>query len=117
MGSANFLMQLNPDLVSSYRETERAIIQGRPLWATAGFGFSVFGGAIGCILLMLKRPLSFYLFVVSLVGTVVAVVHSLTLNLTFSVGELLGIVAMPIIISAFLVCFARFSQRKGWLSR
>jgi len=47
MGCINFFMQMNPDMISSYRETEQAIIQGRPAWATVAFFIAVFGGALG----------------------------------------------------------------------
>ncbi len=116
MGCLNFIMQMNPDMVSSYRETEQAIIQGRPLWATLGFALSVFGGAIGCIFLLLKSTTSFYLFIASLLGTLVAVAHSLNLGISFSSSELVGIVAMPILVSVFLVWYSKFSQNKEWLS-
>ena len=47
MGSINFFMQMNADIVAGLPETHRAIIEGRPLWATAGFALAVFGGALG----------------------------------------------------------------------
>jgi len=46
---------MNTEMVSSYRETEQAIIQSRPLWAAIGFAIAVFGGALGGILLLLKK--------------------------------------------------------------
>ena len=42
LGCINIFVQMNPEMVSSYRETEQAIIQGRPLWATVGFAIAVF---------------------------------------------------------------------------
>ena len=53
MGCINFFVQMNPDMVASYQETEQAIIKDRPIWATAAFAIAVFGGALGCLLLML----------------------------------------------------------------
>lgn len=40
-GSANFIVQMNPDMIASYREHEQTLISNRPLWATAGFAFAV----------------------------------------------------------------------------
>jgi hypothetical protein len=57
LGCVNFFAQMNPDMVASYRESEQAIIQGRPLWATVGFAVAVFGGALGCVLLLFKKRL------------------------------------------------------------
>ena len=115
LGSANFIVQMNPEMVSSYRETEQAIIQGRPLWATVGFGISVFGGAVGCILLLLRNTSAFYVFVASLIGTFIAIGHSLTSNINFGIGEIIGIVVMPIFISVLLIWYSNFSNNKGWL--
>ena len=115
MGCINFFVQMNPDMVSSYRESEQAIIQGRPTWATAGFAVAVFGGALGCILLLLKNTTAFYLFVVSLVGVVIATVHSLTININFGMGENIGIIVMPIVVAVFLIWYSQYVKGKGWL--
>jgi hypothetical protein len=115
MGSINFVVQLDQEMVSSYPESEQVIIQGRPFWATIGFAASVFGGAVGCILLLLKRSSAIYLFIASLIGTITAIAHSLTLNITFGIGEVIGIVLMPVIISLFLIWYSKHVQNKGWL--
>jgi len=116
MGCINFFMQMDPEMVSSYRETEQAIIHGRPNWVTAGFAIAVFGGAIGCILLLIKRSESFYLFIASLLGVLVAIGHSLTLNIEFSIGEIIGIVLMPVLVATFLIWYSKYAKTKGWLN-
>lgn len=115
MGCVNFLMQLNPETLSFYREAERTIIEGRPLWATIGFAVSVFLGAVGCVFLLLRRLVAIYLFLASLVGTVVTIVHSLTLQISFGLGEMIGIILMPILASLFLIAYVKFIEGKGWL--
>ena len=37
---------------------ERALLQSRPAWATAAFAFAVFGGASGCLLLLLRTRIA-----------------------------------------------------------
>lgn len=115
MGAVNFVMQLNPEMVASYRDNERAMIVGRPLWATMGFALSVFGGVLGCVCLLCRKPIAIPIFIVSLIGTLIVVGHSLSLNIRFGVGEMIGILFLPIAISAFLVWYAKFAQKKGWL--
>ena len=115
LGCVNFILQMNPDVVSSYRETEQAIIFGRPLWATAGFAVAVFGGAAGNILLMLKMPVAYYFFIASLIGVVATMIDTLSKGINFSIGELVGIVALPIAVAAFLVWYAKYAERRGWL--
>jgi hypothetical protein len=48
MGAINFFVQLNPEVRAAYRESEQAIIEGRPGWATAAFALAVLGGTVGC---------------------------------------------------------------------
>ena len=56
MGSINFVVQMmNAEMVASMSEIHRAIIEGRPLWATGGFAIAVFAGALGCLLLLIKN--------------------------------------------------------------
>ena len=44
MGAINFIAQMNPDMLAAFRESERAIIENRPAWATGIFAVAVFGG-------------------------------------------------------------------------
>ena len=116
MGCINFFIQMNPEMVASYRENEQAIIAGRPLWATIAFAIAVFGGALGCILLMLKKYAAFYLFVFSLLGVVVTTVHTLGIGVNFGVGEILGIILMPLLVAAFLIWYTKYVANKGWVT-
>ncbi len=116
LGCLNFLVQImKPEMSGLYREVEQTIIVGRPLWATAAFGFAVFGGALGCVALLLKRKASIPLFAISLLGVVGAGAHSLGVEVDFGLGELIGIVALPVAIAVFLLWYARYSQKKGWI--
>ena len=117
LGCVNFIMQMNPEMVYSYRENEQAIIQGRPMWATIAFFVGVFGGAVGCVLLLLKNPVAFYVLIASLLGVVVTTVHTLSGGIHFGVGEMIGIIFMPIAVAGFLVWYAKYAQRKGWMSK
>lgn len=116
MGSINFIVQMNPDVVSAYRASERAIIEGRPLWAIIGFAIAVFGGALGCLLLLLKKSASFYLFIASLLGVIVTMVYALSIDIKFGLGETLGIIVMPLAVAAFLIWYSKYAERKGWVS-
>ena len=116
MGCINFFIQMNPEMVASYRENEQAIIAGRPLWATIAFAIAVFGGALGCILLVLKKYAAFYLFVFSLLGVVVTTVHTLGIGVNFGVGDILGIILMPLLVAAFLIWYTKYVANKGWVT-
>jgi len=116
MGVINFFVQLNPEMLASYRESERAIIVGRPAWATTGFAIAVFGGSLGSLLLLLKNSTGFYLFIASLLGVVITMTHTLSIGINFGAGEIFGIILMPIMLAAFLIWYSKQAENRGWLS-
>jgi hypothetical protein len=116
MGCINFFVQINPEMISSYRENEQAIIQGRPVWATVAFAIAVFGGAFGCLFLMLKKSVAFYIFIASLLGVVVTTAHTLGIGIDFGAGEIIGIIFMPVAVAAFLIWYSKYAERKSWIN-
>jgi hypothetical protein len=116
MGVINFFMQMNPDMIVSYRDSERAIIEGRPVWATGSFVIAVFGGALGSILLLLRKSAAYYMFIASLVGVVVTMIHTLGIGIDFGPGEMLGIILMPLVVATFLIWYSKQAQKMGWVS-
>ena len=115
MGAINFVAQMNPDMLAEYRESERAIIEGRPAWATIAFAIAVFGGALGCVLLLLRKSAAFYLFIASLLGVIVTMMHTLGAGIDFGLGEILGIILMPLVLAAFLIWYSKWAESKDWI--
>ena len=116
IGIINFFVQMNPDALSAYRESERAIVEGRPVWATGAFVIAVFGGALGCLLLLLRMSTAYYFFVGSLIGVIVTMSHTLGAGIDFGLGEILGIILMPLVVAVFLIWYSKQAEGKGWIS-
>lgn len=116
MGCVNFFVQMDPDMLAAYRESERAIIEGRPAWATGAFAIAVFGGALGCLLLLLRKSTAYYLFIASQIGVIVTMIHTLGTGVDFGIGEILGIILMPLIVATFLIWYSKRAESKGWTS-
>lgn len=117
MGCMNFIAQLIPESLQTYRASEQLIIQSRPLWATIIFAVAVFSGAIGCLFLPLRKAFSYSLLIISLLAVVITVIQSLSIGIAqFSSNELIDIVLMPIVIAGFLVWYARYSKNKNWIA-
>ena len=116
-GAANYLMQTNPEFVTTLPETHRAIIEGRPAWATGGFAIGVFGGALGCLLLLLRKSIARYVLIASLLGILVTMIHTITVSsaIDLSPVEILVMILLPIIVAAFLVWYAKHAMGKGWI--
>jgi hypothetical protein len=109
-GSLNFMMQLKADGLASMAEPFHTIVTNRPGWATAAFGLGVLGGAIGCILLLLKRKEAIYVFMASLAGIVLHLLPYLSganLPTEFGIGNAVLVFISPLIIAAFLLWYAR----------
>ena len=116
MACVNFVMQMNPEIVAKFPESHQAIIVGRPLWATAGFAICVFGGAIGCILLLLKKSSAIYLFAVSIVGVLITMVHTVKVSGIFTPSEIMIMIVSPTLVAILLFCYAIYSKNKSWIS-
>ena len=120
MGVINFVVQMNDaEMVAAMSATHRALIDGRPAWATAGFGVAVFGGALGCLLLLLRRPAAYYLFIASLLGVMVTMVHSLGMAgpaIDFSFSEFTMMILMPLLVAVFLILYSKHAGHRGWLA-
>jgi hypothetical protein len=115
-GVMNFVTQMNPENVAAMPDMYRALIESRPAWATGAFAVAVFGGTIGCVLLMAKKSVAYSVFVVSLLGAIVTLIHALGLGGTganpmdFVVGNLIQLG-----VTIFLIWYARWTLGKGWI--
>ncbi|MBI3563068.1 MAG: hypothetical protein HY080_15265 [Gammaproteobacteria bacterium] len=119
MGVINFFMQMNADALAAMPESQRAIIVGRPVWATAAFAIAVFGGALGCFLLLLRKPTATYLFIGSLLGMIVHMIPYLGMTgSTIKLGpvEILMFILMPLAVAVFLIWYSKQTQSKGWIN-
>jgi hypothetical protein len=119
MGVINFFMQMNADALASFPASHRAIVESRPAWATGAFAIAVFGGALGCLLLLLRKPAAYYLFIASLLGVIVQLIHTLGIasaTIGFSPFEISMIILMPPVVAAFLIWYSKWAKSKGWIS-
>jgi hypothetical protein len=119
LGVMDYVQQaiMTADALQAMPAAERALFESRPAWATAAFAIAVFGGAAGCLLLLLRSRLALPVLVVSFIGVVVQMTHAFFVAHSYAVYGPGGLI-MPIMVSAlsiFLVWFARLARRRGWL--
>ena len=121
MGVISFMLtQMKVEAVMSrYPPEQRAYFESFPLWAVAFWAIGVFGGVIGCLLLLLKKGLAFPVLLASAVGAIVSNLGGLFLlggvEVMRETGGL-GFTAIPIIVGAFLAYYAYAMSTKGVLS-
>ena len=110
MGCINFISQMNADMVASMPGVYRAIVESRPAWATGAFAIAVFGGALGCLLLLLRKSVAVYVFIASLVGAVLAQIPFLGIPFEALIGGL-----SQLVVGAFLIWYSKQAESKGWI--
>lgn len=113
MGGINFFMQMNPDALADYPEAARSLVEGRPAWATGAFAIAVFGGALGCLLLLLRKSVAYYVFIASFLGVIVTNIH--TFGVTRST-EIWVSSLMSLVVAVFLIWYSKRAERKNWIS-
>ncbi len=114
MGCINFFSQMSAEGVSALPEQYRAIVEARPAWATIAFAIAVFGGALGGLLLLLRKSAAFYVFVASFLGALAAQIPTLGIA-DFPVEALIGGL-MQVVVTVFLIWYSKWAERKGWIS-
>jgi len=120
MGCANYLWQatMSPDTLVTLTEGQRAIIENRPAWATGAFAIAVFGGAIGSILLLLRKRLALVFFVIALIGVIVSMIPVFGIvssGVSYKTSERIMYFALTPLFGAIMVWFTRLAIRRGWI--
>jgi hypothetical protein len=55
LGCCNFILQMDPGALAESPAAYQVVIASRSGWVTAAFLIAVFGGALGCVLTLLRR--------------------------------------------------------------
>ena len=97
---------------------QQALYASRPAWAVAATAFAVWGGALGCIGLILRRRWAKLLLLISLAGVVVQGIALFALPEAASQAGLAVILiqGLVLVIAVALVVLGRKADSHGWLS-
>ena len=117
MGVMSFMLtRMNVEAVMSrFPPQQREYFESFPLWAVAFWAIGVFGGVLGCLLLLLRNRLAFHVLLASVIGTIVTNLGGL-----FLLGGMevmggtsgLGFTVIPIVLAAFLAYYAHAMGKK-----
>ena len=55
------------------------------------------------------------MFIASLVGVIVTVIHTLGVNYDFTLVELFVMALMPLVVAALLVWYSKHAESKAWI--
>jgi hypothetical protein len=115
MGVANFFVQMDADSLASFPEHYRSIIEGRSAWDTAAFAIAVFGGSLGCLLLLLKKSAAFHAFIASLLGVIFSMMHIFGVAGFNSFEVWIGVL-MQLVVTLVLIWYSKLAESKSWIS-
>ncbi len=119
MGVMAFVMQvtMSDEALAALPEAQRDLYLNTPGWANAAFAVAVFGGTLGCILLLLRKSWAVPVLILSLAGVAVQTFHAFFLSPALDVLGAGGLV-MPILVTAgaiFLIWYARRARGRDWI--
>ncbi|MFY7921890.1 MAG: hypothetical protein ACOVSI_05695 [Gemmatimonas sp.] len=117
MGCAAYLMDvmLTPEAVAAMPADQQALYAARPAWAVAAYAFAVWGGALGCVGLLVRKRWAKGAFLASLLGLIVqdaALFGMSPVPLSATIYALQG---MVLVIAVLLLMLANRASRDGWL--
>lgn len=99
---------LTPEMISKLPQEQQLAYKQQPLWATLAFAVAVFGGALGCLLLLFKKSLAIFTLIASLAAILVQQYYNFLIINSIS---LFGISAifMPIIVIIIAIALVYLS--------
>ena len=98
-------------------QAERLLYESQPAWVTGAFAIAVWGGALGCIALLLRKKWAKPALLISLIGVLGQMSYMFFMSKTFEVvgSDKMGMPIMIIVVGIALVVFAKTSQNKRWI--
>lgn len=107
---------MSPEALAALPDAQRQIDENTPEWAIAAFAIAVNGGALGCLLLLLRKNLAGLFLWLSLAGVLVQMYHSFFTNRLFEVFGAGGMLLpfMVVVIAIYLVTLASRAKTNRW---
>ncbi len=119
IGCAAYLsdVMLTPEAVAQMTPAEQALYNSRPGWAVSATAVAVWGGALGCVGLLMRRRWATPLLMASLAGLVVQDVAFFLMSDAVAVAGASAYVLQGFVlaIGIALVLLARKASTRGWL--
>ncbi|MEE4175104.1 MAG: hypothetical protein V2I57_12700 [Xanthomonadales bacterium] len=114
---------MTPEVLDAMPEADRANVEAQlellastPAWATGAYAIAVFGGLLGCILMLMRRNLAVPVLGLSLGGVLVQNAHNFMMANTLEVmGPTSLILPSVVLLFAILLLFAAIkAKNEGW---
>ena len=109
---------MSDEAIANMSLAEQALYNDIPAWAISAYAIAVTAGALGCLLLLLRKAWALPVLVISLAAVLVQFSHAFFMTDALAVrGATSVIVPIAIIlIGSFLVWYANDVKKNGWIS-
>ncbi len=95
-------------VMGEYPPEQRTYFEGFPFWANAFWAIGVFGGVLGCLLLLLKKRLAVPILFASVIGAIVSNLGGLLLLGGWDVMKKTDMLGFSLFFAVFIILFAAF---------
>jgi hypothetical protein len=120
LGCAAYLsdVMLTPEDVAKMTANQQALYAARPAWSVAATAIAVWGGAAGCLGLIVRKRWAMPLLIASLAGVIVQDVSLFGLSRTAAQIPPVALVlqGLVLVIAIGLVLLARKAAARGWIA-
>lgn len=118
MGCAAYLsdVMLTADDIAAMDATQQALYNSRPAWAVAATAVAVWGGAAGCVGLIMRKRWSAVLLELSLAGVIVQDIGLFILSGVNPGGFVMAMQGFVLLIAILLVVLSRKAISRQWIS-
>jgi hypothetical protein len=119
MDTSAFLMRvlMLDDFINGMPENQQHLYRNMPLWVNVVFAGEVFGGAVGCVGLLLRKRWALPLFVGSILGVLSQTFHVYFLSDAITTMGTPAVVMplLAILIGVGMIGLTKSAISKGWL--
>ncbi len=119
MGVAAYLADayMSIEDLEQMSQAERLLYESQPAWVTGAYAIAVWGGALGCLLLLLRKKWARPVLYLSFLGIIAQLSYSIFISNAFEVYGPGGIVMpiMVLLIGIGLLLFTNMAISKSWL--
>lgn len=120
IGIFNYLTQafMTDEILAYLPQDQQLMYQEVPAWVTAAFAIAVFSGAIGALLLLLKKKIATTFFILSFIGIITQMSYGLLLDENTDSYGPMGLLMpfMIISIGGYLIWYSKKATEYRWLS-
>lgn len=111
-------VMMKPEDIAALPAADQAMHAAFPTWAVAAMAVAVWGGALGCVGLIMKKKWAVPLFGASLAGLIIQDIglYQAASESGSSTATVLGMQAFVLIVAIALLVLGRKARSEGWIA-